>query len=89
MTETKTADKPLENLKPRRGMLVLLADTPGIWQILDPAPAIKGQRPPGTWWLTPWDDEAREAAPDKVLGRYREATYKTMKPASTAGVRNG
>lgn len=84
----QAAGVPLENLKPRRGMLVLLADVRGIWQILDPAPAVKGVRPPGTWWLTPWDDEAREVPKHPVLGSYREATYKTMKPASTAGVRN-
>jgi hypothetical protein len=84
----QAADKPLENLKPRRGMLVVLAETPGVWQILDPAPPIRGERPPGSWWLTPWDDDARAADPHPSLGSYRCATYKTMKPASTAGVPN-
>jgi hypothetical protein len=81
-------DAPLENLKPRRGMLVVLHEEPGVWQVLDPAPPVKGERAPGTWWLTPWDDQARSAEPDKVYGSYRAATYKTMKPAMSGGVRN-
>jgi hypothetical protein len=85
---TANTETPLENLKPKRGMLVLLADAPGVWQILDPAPPIKGVRPPGTWWLTPWDDEARAAEPHPQYGSYREGTYRVMKPASTAGAPN-
>lgn len=83
----QAAGAPLENLKPRRGMLVLVHDEPGIWQVLDPAPPVKGERPPGSWWLTPWDDAARNAPRHKVDGAFRCATYRTMKPASVAGVR--
>lgn len=88
MSETKPGT-PLENLKPRRGMLVLLAGEPGVWQILDQAPPLKGTRPPGSWWLTPWDDAARNAEPDKEWKSFRIATFRTMRPATTAGVRNG
>jgi hypothetical protein len=70
-------DKPLENLKPRRGMLVLIADEPGTWQCMDQAPT-----PPGAWWLLPWDDVARTAEPSKEWGAYRKATYRTLKSAN-------
>lgn len=71
---------PLENLKPRRGMLVLIADTPGVWQVMDQAPGMVGG-----WWLTPWDEDARNAPRDKEWGAYRKANYRTLKPASQAG----
>lgn len=70
-------DAPLENLKPRRGMLVVLADSPGVWQITDQAPG-----PVGSWWLTPWDQAARDAPSHGEWGRYRRATYRTMAPAN-------
>jgi len=73
----KADDKPLENLKPRRGMLVRIHEEPGVWQVTDQAPS-----PPGAWWLTPWDEEAREATPDKEWGSYRKATYRTLKSAN-------
>lgn len=68
---------PLENLKPRRGMRVVLAEEPGVWQCLDQAPT-----PPGAWWLTPWDEAARSAEPSTEWGAYRKATYRTMKSAN-------
>jgi len=78
MTAHKTPqakpETPLENLKPRRGMLVTIHDTPGVWQVTDQAPT-----PPGAWWLTPWDDAAREAPADKEWGAYRKATYRTLR----------
>lgn len=67
----------LENLKLRRGMLVAIHDTPGIWQAMDQAPA-----PAGAWWFTPWDDDARQAAPDREWGSYRKATYRTVRSAN-------
>lgn len=70
-------DVPLENLKVRRGMLVTIAETPGIWQATDQAPT-----PPGAWWFTPWDEAARTAEPDKEWGAYRKATYRTVKSAN-------
>jgi len=84
---TATAGAPLENLKPKRGMLVLLAGTDGVWQVLDPAPPVKGERPPGSWWLSPWDETAREAPKHPQLGSYRVGTFREMKPARVAGVR--
>lgn len=74
------AGVPLENLKPRRGMLVLILETPGVWQVMDAAPGMVGG-----WWLTPWDDAAREAEPDKEWGAYRKANWRTLRPASQAG----
>lgn len=68
---------PLENLKPRRGMLVVLAEEPGVWQCMDQAPT-----PPGAWWLLPWDGEARSARPSAEWGLYRKATYRAMRPAN-------
>lgn len=73
-------EAPLENLKPRRGMLVELLETPGTWQVTDQAPGMVGG-----WWLTPWDDAAREAEPDKEWGAYRKANYRTMRPAGKGG----
>lgn len=73
-----TREAPLENLKPRRGMLVVIADTPGTWQLTDPAPG----PPAGSWWLTPWDDAARAAPPDREWGAYRKATYRHLKSAN-------
>lgn len=70
-------EAPLENLKPERGMLVRVEGSPGTWQLTDKAPS-----PPGAWWLTPWDDEARAAPPDREWGAYRKATYRTMRPAN-------
>lgn len=75
------SDAPLENIKPERGMLVTLAETPGVWQLTDKAPA-----PPGAWWLTPWDAAARDAEPDREWGAYRRATYRTMKSANARGL---
>lgn len=68
---------PLENLKPRRGMLVTLHEEPGVWQIMDKSGAMVGG-----WGLSPWDDAAREATPDKAYGSYRVASYRTMRPAN-------
>lgn len=74
------AGAPLENLKPRRGMLVTLVEEPGVWQVMDAAPGMVGG-----WWLTPWDDAAREAKPDKEWKSFRKANWRTMRPASQAG----
>lgn len=79
---TRKVDETVtENLKPRRGMVVVVADEPGRWQVLDPAP--KGpDTPAGSWWLTPWDEDARAAPRHARYGSYRAATYRTMKPAN-------
>lgn len=74
-------EAPLENLKLRRGMLVVVHETPGIWQVLDPAPRAPGV-PAGSWWLTPWDDAARKAKRHPVHGAYRRETYRTLKSAN-------
>lgn len=70
-------EAPLENIKPRRGMLVNLAEAPGVWQVTDQAPGV-----PGSWWLTPWDEAACQAPPDREWGSYRKATYRTMRSAN-------
>lgn len=72
-------EAPLENLKPQRGMLVVLHETPGIWQVTDKAPGMVGG-----WWLTPWDEAARTAPRDKEWGAYRKANFRTMRPAREA-----
>jgi len=81
MTAHKTPqakpDVPLENLKIRRGMLVVIAEEPGVWQAMDQAPT-----PPGAWWFQPWDAVAWLAEPDKEWGSYRKATYRTVKSAN-------
>lgn len=67
-------DKPLENIKPKRGLLVALEDEQGTWQVMDKSP-----QGPAEWWLLPWDDEAKAAAPHPSHGRYRSASYRTMR----------
>lgn len=73
-----TTEKPLENIKPRRGMVVRLLEEPGLWQVMDHAPKSEG---PAAWWLNPYDEAARAALPHAVHGRYRSGSWKTMRPA--------
>lgn len=68
------AEKPLENIKPRRGMVVHLEAEPGKWQIMDRSPA-----GPAHWWLTPWDEAAEQAVHHPTHGRYRSASYREMR----------
>lgn len=67
-------DKPLENIKPRRGMLVRLEGEPGKWQVMERSPA-----GPSHWWLLPWDQEAEAAEHHPAHGRYRSASYREMR----------
>ena len=67
-------DKPVENIKPKRGMLVALLEDPGTWQVMDKSPA-----GPAEWWLLPWDDAAKAAKPHATHGRYRSASYRGMR----------
>lgn len=69
-------DKPLENIKPQRGMLVRLEGQAGVWQVQDKAPRAEGV---GAFWLWPWDDAARDCVPHPQHGRYRCATYRDMR----------
>lgn len=71
-----TTDKPLENIKPRRGMVVRLLEEPGLWQIMDRAPVSEGA---AAWWLTPWDKAAEAAQPHPTHGRYRSGSWKSMR----------
>lgn len=68
------AEKPLENIKPKRGLLVALEDEPGTWQVMDKSP-----QGPSEWWLLPWDHAAKQAKPHPSHGRYRSASYRTMR----------
>lgn len=82
-------DKPLENVKPKRGMIVRLTDEPGLWQLLDPTPNKPNPRLPGGgfvlaqgWWCTPHDQASRQAEAHPIHGAYRAATYRDMEPHS-------
>lgn len=77
-TPKQKADKPLENIKPRRGMVVRLEDEPGLWMIMDRAPATEGS---SAWWLQPYDDDAKGAQPHPTHKSYRSGSWRTMRKA--------
>ena len=76
--QASTVEKPLENIKPRRGMVVRLLEEPGLWQVMDRAPATEGA---AAWWLTPYDEAARNAHPHPTHKGFRSGSWRTMRPA--------
>lgn len=68
--------KPLENVKPKVGLVVRLDNEPGRWQITSRAPKSEGA---SAWWLSPYDDLARMALPHPKHGAYRSGTWRTMR----------
>jgi hypothetical protein len=58
--------------KPKRGAVVKIEGTPGVWQILSQAPGR------GEWWVIAWDDAARATCKPTMRG----ATASPMRGAN-------